>query len=125
MKKIIILVLFLISCSDKVDNQKISTESNIVLDSSDVILKVEKTLQKTIDLDKKIETKVEKFKAIQSENKVLKRELKETKDSLHLAKEELIKSKIKVAKKKTFFQKVLGSKPDSIEVEKIDTIKQQ
>jgi hypothetical protein len=52
-------------------------------------------------------------------------ELKETKDSLVLAKEELVKSKVKVAKKKSFFQKVLGSKPDSLEVEKIDTIKVQ
>lgn len=125
MKKIIILALFLISCSEKVENQVVKTETEFVLDSLDVVSKVEKTLEKTSDLDKKIETKVEKVKVLQSENKTLKKELKETKDSLVLAKEELVKSKVKVAKKKSFFQKVLGSKPDSLEVEKIDTIKVQ
>ena len=125
MKKIIILALFLISCSKKVENQAIKTETEVFLDSSDIVSKVEKTLEKTSDLDKKIETKVEKVKVLQFENKTLKKELKETKDSLVLAKEELVKSKVKVAKKKSFFQKVLGSKPDSLEVEKIDTIKVQ
>jgi regulator of replication initiation timing len=125
MKKIIILALFLISCSKKVENQAIKTETEVFLDSSDIVSKVEKTLEKTIDLDKKIETKVERVKVLQSENKTLKKELKETKDSLVLAKEELVKSKVKVPKKKSFFQKVLGSKPDSLEVEKIDTIKVQ
>ena len=125
MKKIIILALFLISCSKKVENQLIKTETEVVLDSSDIVSKVEKTLEKTIDLDKKIETKVERVKVLQSENKTLKKELIETKDSLVLAKEELVKSKVKVPKKKSFFQKVLGSKPDSLEVEKTDTIKLQ
>ena len=117
--------MFLISCSKKVENQAIKTETEVFLDSSDIVSKVEKTLEKTSDLDKKIETKVEKVKVLQFENKTLKKELKETKDSLVLAKEELVKSKVKVAKKKSFFQKVLGSKPDSLEVEKIDTIKVQ
>ena len=125
MKKFIILALFLISCSEKVENQPIKIETEVVLDSSDIVSKVEKTLEKTSDLDKKIETKVEKVKVLQFENKTLKKELKETKDYLVLAKEELVKSKVKVAKKKSFFQKVLGSKPDSLEVEKIDTIKVQ
>ena len=85
-------------------------------------------MYRTFDIDywnKKIETKVERVKVLQSENKTLKKELIETKDSLVLAKEELVKSKVKVAKKKSFFQKVLGSKPDSLEVEKTDTIKLQ
>jgi hypothetical protein len=126
MKKIIILALFLISCSEKkIENQPIEIEKEVVLDSSDIVSKVEKTLEKTSDLDKKIETKVEKVKVLQFENKTLKKELKVTKDSLVSAKEQLVKSKLKVAKKKSFFQKVLGSKPDSLEVEKIDTIKVQ
>jgi hypothetical protein len=63
MKKIIILALFLISCSEKVENQVIKTETEVVSDSLDIVSKVEKTLEKTTDLDKKIEIKVEKVKA--------------------------------------------------------------
>lgn len=138
MKKVIALVVLsftLVCCSKAKETAEKASVINEVVDivendSLTMIEKVEQALSKASDLDKKIEKKVvdvntltvEK-KALVSENKNLKVELNTTKDSLASVTERLIKSKVKVAKKQGFFGKLIGKKPDSLEVEKIDTIK--
>ena len=138
MKKVIVLVVLsfvVFSCSKAKETAEKASVINEVVDivendSLTMIEKVEQALSKASDLDKKIKKKVvdvntltvEK-KALVSENKNLKVELNTTKDSLASVTERLIKSKVKVAKKQGFFGKLIGKKPDSLEVEKIDTIK--
>lgn len=138
MKKVIALVVLsfvIVSCSKAKETvEKASVVSQVVdiveNDSLTMIEKVEQALSKASDLDKKIEKKVvdvevltKEKKELVSENKTLKVELNTVKDSLASVTEQLIKSKVKVAKKQGFFSKLIGKKPDSIEVEKVDTIK--
>jgi regulator of replication initiation timing len=138
MKKVIVLVVLLfiiVSCSKAKETvEKASVISEVVdiveNDSLTMIEKVEQALSKASDLDKKIEKKVvdvkvltKEKKELTSENKTLKVELNTVKDSLASVTEQLIKSKVKVAKKQGFFGKLIGKKPDSVEVEKVDTIK--
>lgn len=145
MKKVIILMVLsfvVFSCSKtKETNKEVSTIDQLVdslgSDSLTMIEKVEQALSKSSDLDKKIEKKVVDVKVLTkekkelvlekeelvSENTTLKVELNTAKDSLASVTEQLIKSKVKVAKKQGFFGKLIGKKPDSVEVEKVDTIK--
>lgn len=138
MKKVIALVVLsfvVFSCSKaKETTEKASVINEVVSivenDSLTMIEKVEQALSKASDLDKKIEKKVvdvkvlaKQKKELVTENKTLKVELSTTKDSLASVTERLIKSKVKVAKKQGFFGKLIGKKPDSVEVEKVDTIK--
>jgi regulator of replication initiation timing len=138
MKKVIALVVLsfvVFSCSKaKETAEKASVVSQVVEivenDSLTMIEKVEQALSKASDLDKKIKKKVvdvnvltKEKKELVSENKTLKVELNTAKDSLASVTEQLVKSKVKVAKKQGFFGKLIGKKPDSIEVEKVDTIK--
>jgi regulator of replication initiation timing len=138
MKKVITLVVLsfvVFSCSKaKEKAEKVSIINQVVSiaenDSLTMIEKVEQALSKVSDLDKKIEKKVvdvkiltKEKKELVSENTILKVELTTVKDSLDSVTERLIKSKIKVVKKQGFFGKLIGKKPDSVEVEKVDTIK--
>lgn len=119
-----ILLLIVISCSKSkkpIENTMVSNDT--ISDTVSMIYKVEKALIKTADLDKKIEKKVVDAKVLLNQNNILKKELKVAKDSLDYTKEQLIKSKFKVAKKQGFFGRLIGKKPDSVEIEKVDTIK--
>jgi hypothetical protein len=119
------LVLFSFSCDKKVENKKeefVVAEDTITVSYAD---SVEIALVKTKNIDVEIKNKITEVKVLSSENKELKVELKSTKDSLVSTQQrlEVLKTSIKVPKKKSFFQKLVGAKTDSVEVEKIDTIK--
>jgi hypothetical protein len=125
MKKYLFIsvVLFLFSCEKKVENKKeefVTVEDTITVSYVD---SVEKALLKTENIDVEIKNKITEVKVLSKENRNLKVELETTKDCLLVAKKEISNIKMKIPKKKTFFQKLLGSKPDSVDVEVIDTSK--
>lgn len=124
-KYLLVFVVILFSCSDKVEDKKndlVVVEDSVKVNYAD---SVEKALLKTKDIDVEIKNKITEVKVLSSENKELKVELKSTKDSLVSTQQrlEVLKTSIKVPKKKSFFQKLVGAKTDSVEVEKTDTIK--
>jgi hypothetical protein len=119
----ILVVLFSFSCDKKVENKKeefVTVEDTITVSYAD---SVEKALLKTKNIDVEIKNKITEVKVLSKENKDLKVELQTTKDCLVVAKKEISNMKIKVPKKKSFFQKILGTKTDSVEIEVIDTTK--
>jgi hypothetical protein len=122
-KYLLILVVILSSCSNKVEDKKddFVVEDSVFVNYAD---SVEVALVKTENIDVEIKQKITEVKVLSNENKELKVELKSTKDSLVSTQQrlEVLKTSIKVPKKKTFFQKLVGAKTDSVEVEKIDTI---
>jgi hypothetical protein len=118
----IILVIFY-SCNEKLEDKKnnfVVAEDTILVSYAD---SVEIALTKTKDIDVDIKHKIKEVEVLSIENKDLKVELKNTKDSLISTQEKLNVYTVKVPKKKSFFQKLIGSKTDSIEVQKVDTIK--
>jgi hypothetical protein len=124
MKKYLFIILVIFSsCSEKVEDKK----NNFVVAQDTVLVSyadsVEIALTKTKDIDVDIKQKIKEVEVLSIENKDLKVELKNTKDSLISTQEKLNVYTVKVPKKKSFFQKLIGSKTDSIEVQKVDTIK--
>jgi hypothetical protein len=124
-KYLLIFAVVLFSCSKKVEDKKndlVVIEDSVFVNYAD---SVEVALVKTKDIDVEIKHKITEVKILKNENKELKVELKSTKDSLVLTQQrlEVLKTSTKVPKKKSFFQKLVGAKTDSVDVEKIDTIK--
>jgi hypothetical protein len=124
-KYLLIFAVVLFSCSKKVEDKKndlVVIEDSVFVNYAD---SVEVALVKTKDIDVEIKQKITEVKVLSSENKELKVELKSTKDSLVSTQQrlEVLKTSVKVPKKKSFFQKLVGAKTDSVEVEKTDTIK--
>ena len=124
-KYLFILLVVLSSCSKKIEDKKndlIIIEDSAIVSYAD---SVEIKLLKTKDIDVHIKHKIQEVEVLNTENNTSKVELKTTKDSLTSTQKalEIIKTNIKVPKKKSFFQKLVGAKTDSIIVEKIDTLK--
>jgi hypothetical protein len=124
-KYLLIFAVVLFSCSKKVEDKKndlVVIEDSVFVNYAD---SVEVALVKTKDIDVEIKHKITEVKILKNENKELKVELKSTKDSLFSTQKrlEVLKTSTKVPKKKSFFQKLVGAKTDSVEVEKTDTIK--
>ncbi len=124
-KYLFILLVVLSSCSKKIEDKKedlVIKENSIFISYAD---SVEVALLKTKDIDVEIKHKIKQVEVLSDENKGLKVELKTSKDSLFSTQEKLqiLKTSLKVPKKKSFFQKLIGAKTDSVEVEQIDTLK--
>jgi len=124
-KYLFILLVVLSSCSKKIEDKKedlVIKENSIFISYAD---SVEVALLKTKDIDVEIKHKIKQVEVLSDENKGLKVELKTAKDSLFSTQEKLqiLKTSLKVPKKKSFFQKLIGAKTDSVEVEQIDTLK--
>ena len=124
-KYLFILLVVLFSCSKKTEDKKndlVIVEDSVVVSYAD---SVEIKLLKTKDIDVNIKNKIQQVKVLSSENNNLKVELKTTKDCLVSTQErfEIFKTNSKVPKKRNFFQKLVGAKADSVEIEKIDTLK--
>jgi hypothetical protein len=124
MKKYLFIILVVLSsCSKKIEDKKnnlVLVEDNDLVSYAD---SVEIALTKTKDIDVDIKQKINQVEVLSHENKDLKVELKNTKDSLFSTQEKLKVYTVKVPKKKSFFQRLVGAKTDSIEVQKVDTIK--
>lgn len=124
MKKYLFILLVIFTfCSKKTEDKK----NNLVIEEDSIVVSyadsVEIALTKTKDIDVDIKQKIKEVKVLKDENKILKVELKSTKDSLISTQKKLNVYIVKVPKKKNFFQRLIGSKTDSIEVQKVDTIK--
>jgi hypothetical protein len=125
MKKYLFIILVLLSsCSKKIEDKKndlIIEEDSVVVSYAD---SVEIKLLKTKDIDVNIKNKIQQVKVLSSENNNLKVELKTTKDCLISTQQrfEVFKTSVKVPNKRNFFQRLVGAKTDSVEVEKIDSI---
>jgi hypothetical protein len=124
-KYLFILLVVLSSCAKKTEDKKdefVFLEDSVSISYAD---SVEIKLLKTKDIDVSIKHKIQQVKVLSNENNSLKVELKTTKDCLISTQNrfEVFKTKSKVPKKRGFFQRLVGAKTDSIEVEKIDTLK--
>jgi hypothetical protein len=124
-KYLFVLLIVLSSCSKKIEDKK---NDLIIIEDSTIVSyadSVEIKLLKTKDIDVQIKHKIQEVKVLDSQNDNLKFELKTTKDSLNSTQKalEIFKTSIKIPKKKSFFQKLVGAKTDSLIVEKIDTLK--
>ena len=93
------------------------------------VIRISESLEKSVDIEKNIKgivtTNVElnsKNSTLQKTNLELKQELISTKDSLIKTKLQLKETLTKVPKKRSLFQRVLGTGKDSVEVKQIDTI---
>jgi hypothetical protein len=122
-KYLFILIIVLFSCKKTEDkkNNLVIVEDSVVVSYAD---SVEIKLLKTKDIDVNIKNKIQQVKVLSSENNNLKVELKTTKDCLTSTQQrfEVFKTSVKVPKKRSFFQKLVGAKADSVDVEKIDSI---
>ena len=124
-KYLLVLLIILSSCSKKTEDKKddlVLSEDSVSVNYAD---SVEIALVKTKDIDVDIKQKIKQVEVLSSENNNLKVELKTTKDCLVSTQErfEIFKTNSKVPKKRSFFQKLVGAKADSVEIEKIDTLK--
>jgi hypothetical protein len=124
-KYLFILLVILSSCSKKIEDKKndlIEIQDFQTVSYAD---SVEIKLLKTKDIDVSIKNKIQQVKSLKIENSDLKVELKTTKDCLTFTQKrfEVFKTSVKVPKKKSFFQRLVGAKTDSVNVEKIDSIK--
>jgi len=95
--------------------------SNDVLEDS-TVTKITQTLEKSANVEDNIKHIVKDNVVLHKQNTDLTKELKTTKDSLNKVTFELKETKLKLPKKRSFFQKVLGVAKDSVEVIKTDTI---
>jgi hypothetical protein len=124
-KYLLVLLIIMFSCSKKTEDKKedlVLSEDSVSVNYAD---SVEIALVKTKDIDVDIKQKIKQVEVLSSENNNLKVELKTTKDCLVSTQErfEIFKTNSKVPKKRSFFQKLVGAKADSVEIEKIDTLK--
>lgn len=90
--------------------------------SDSIVVKISETLEKSEDVEQGIQCIVEERTTLKVQNKKLSTELKTTKDSLEKVKYELKETKLRIPKKRSFLQKVLGTGKDSVEVIQTDTI---
>ena len=123
-KYLLVLLIIMFSCSKKTEDKKedlVLSEDSVSVNYAD---SVEIALIKTKDIDVDIKQKIKQVEVLSSENNNLKDELKTTKDCLVSTQErfEIFKTNSKVPKKRSFFQKLVGAKADSVDVEKIDSI---
>jgi hypothetical protein len=95
--------------------------SNVVLEDS-TVTKITQTLEKSANVEDNIKCIVKDNVVLHKQNTDLTKELKTTKDSLDKVTFELKETKLKLPKKRSFFQKVLGVAKDSVEVKQIDTV---
>lgn len=93
-----------------------------VAEQDSAIAKITQSLQKSENVEQEIQCIIEDKAILQVQNSKLNKELKVTKDSLQKVAYELREAKLKVPKKRSFFQRVLGVAKDSVEVIKTDTI---
>lgn len=125
MKKCIIVLSFLfISCNDKKEVQRITESESLFIPEN--VNKIDSLLVSTQGFEVAVEEVVQEKQTLKNDNTKLKKELVLVKDELTTVKDSLqvAKEKIKnykVPKKRTFFDKVLGTNKDSITI--IDTIK--
>lgn len=103
-----------------VDSVAVASVDSVSVDST--VAKITQTLQRSENIEKDIKGIVQERATLKSENKKLTTELKTAKDSLQKVTYELKETRLKLPKKRNFFQRVLGVAKDSIEVIKIDTI---
>ena len=103
-----------------VDSMAVATASEPNSDS--IVVKISETLEKSENVEQGIQCIVEERTTLKVQNKKLSTELKTTKDSLEKVKYELKETKLRIPKKRSFLQKVLGTGKDSVEVIKTDTI---
>lgn len=120
---LVLSVLFL-SCNDKKEVQKITEPDDLFTPEN--VTKIDSLLVSTEGLEIAVEEVIYEKQAFKNDNTKLKKELVLVKDELVMVKDclEVAKEKIreyKVPKKRSFFDKVLGTNKDSITV--IDTIK--
>jgi hypothetical protein len=123
-KYIVILSFLLLSCSDKKEVQKITESDNLFTPKN--VDKIDSLLISTEGLEIAVEEVVYEKQTLKNDNTKLKKELVLVKDELITVKDclQVAKEKIKnykVPKKRTFFDKVLGTNKDSITI--IDTIR--
>lgn len=120
---LIILVLIIPSCmeqSAKTTNPKRYLESASNEDSAySPLERAEDALEMTEGIEEEVALAFHDVDSLRSQNKKLKKELKETIDSLKEAKKQLEIIRM-VPKKRNFIQKVFNITPDSIQVK--DTI---
>lgn len=90
--------------------------------SDSIVVKISESLEKSENVEQGIQCVVEERTTLKVQNKKLTTELKTTKDSLEKVKYELKETKLKLPKKRSFLQKVLGTGKDSVEVIKADTV---
>ena len=102
------------------DSVIVASKDGPIEDSA--VVKITETLEKSENVEDNIKHIVEDRATLKVQNKKLSTELKTTKDSLAKVTFELKETKLKLPKKRNFFQRVLGVAKDSIEVKQIDTI---
>lgn len=90
--------------------------------SDSAVVKITETLEKSANIEENIKCIVEDKATLQIQNGKLHKELKTTKDSLQKVTTELKETKLKLPKKRNFFQRVLGVARDSVEVIQRDTV---
>lgn len=132
MKKYFILLACLTVISCKNVQEEECCPENPLVDSVAVeapadipdstVAKITQTLQKSEHIEEDIIHVVKDRAALVVVNKKLTTELQTTKDSLQKVTYELKETKLKLPKKRNFFQRVLGVAKDSVEVIKTDTI---
>lgn len=93
-----------------------------IVEQDSTIAKITQSLQKSENVEQEIQCIIEDKAILQVQNNKLNKELKVTKDSLQKVTYELRETKLKLPKKRSFFQRVLGVAKDSVEVIKTDTI---
>lgn len=86
------------------------------------VVRITETLEKSANIEQNIQCIVEDRQTLQVQNTKLNKELKTTKDSLQKVTIELKETKLKLPKKRNFFQRVLGVAKDSVEVIQRDTV---
>lgn len=127
MKKYVVtlsFLLLLLSCSDKKEVQKITKSESLFIPEN--VNKIDSLLVTTEGFEVAVEEVVQEKQTLKNTNTKLKKELVLVKDELITVKDclQVAKEKIKnykVPKKRTFFDKLLGTNKDSITI--IDTIR--
>jgi hypothetical protein len=134
MKKYFILLACLTVIGCKNIQEEECCPENPLVDSSAVeapaaapiqdsaVVKITESLKKSENIEDNIKCIVETNTTLHTQNTKLHKELKTTKDSLQKVTYELKETKLKLPKKRNFFQRVLGVAKDSVEVIKTDTI---
>jgi hypothetical protein len=118
-------LILLSSCNKTIETKQVEFE---IVDT--VSEKMRLAIEKNEKVKEKIVKKIITVQVLTKENKTLEKKVEVLKiqndtltNTLKKVRDSIVKSKTKVAKKQGFFGKLIGKKPDSIEVVKIDTIK--
>lgn len=127
MKNIFIIasLILLYSCNKNIETSPV--EFKIVDTVSE---KMRLAIEKNEKIKEKIVNKIITVQVLTKENKTLENKVEVLKiqndtltNALKMVRDSIIKNKTRIAKKQGFFSKLVGKKPDSIEIVKIDTIK--